>query len=98
MVWIILVVLTLTFAFLKYPYIDENSNITEQWFLKSPRFPELIAYGFFGLTIINVVFFGNPFSINGTILYLSCVVVSFNIYKYISKLLLTKTKTNNLHQ
>lgn len=99
MKWIIVTVLTLTFAFLKYPDLDKNNNVTKHRFFKSPRFPELILYGFVSLVIINVIFFSDPFSMIGTIIFLSFVVVFFNIINFfIYKLLLTKSKKENVQQ
>ncbi|MED4077590.1 hypothetical protein P4645_15350 [Lysinibacillus fusiformis] len=93
MEWIIVTVFTLTFAFLKYPDIDKNNNVTKHRLFKSPRFPELILFGFISLVIINVIFFSDPFSMNGTIIFLSFVIVLFNIMNFFFyKLLLTKSK------
>ena len=98
MEWIIVTVLTLTFAFLKYPDLDKNNSVTKHKFFKSPRFPELILYGFVSLVIINVIFFSDPFSMIGTIIFLSFVVVFFNIIFFIYKFLLTKSKKQNVQQ
>lgn len=92
MMWIIFSVMILTFAIIKYPYIDENNNISERRFFKSHHFPSLISYGFFGLIIVNVVLYRNPTSIKGSILFLLFAVVSLKIMNYILKLLLTNTK------
>lgn len=92
MVWIILAVSILTLGVLKYPYIDENNNISERRFYKSRSFPELLASGLFGLIILNVILFKNPLSIIGTIFYLSCFVWFITIMNYFFKQLLKLTQ------